>query len=118
MVVSQGDPADAMYIVLEGEVRIRLMIAGKETLLTRLSAGDFFGEMALIDHGARSADVVTNTDTLLAKINSSVFQKLVKDIPELVMPLVWNIGKTLTSRIRADNKRYLDATNFARITEL
>ena len=118
VIVSQGDPADAMYIVLEGEVRIRLMIAGKETLLTRLSAGDFFGEMALIDRGARSADVVTNSDTLLAKIKSSVFQKLVKDIPELVMPLVWNIGKTLTSRIRADNKRYLDATNFARVREI
>src|SRR4051812_16776233 len=57
-IVKQGDPGDAMYLVLEGELRVRLMIQGKETILAVLSAGEFFGDIALFDSGLRSADVV------------------------------------------------------------
>ena len=43
-VVKQGDPGDAMFLILDGEVRVRLMIGGRETLLTTLAAGEFFGK--------------------------------------------------------------------------
>src|SRR6266511_1087812 len=59
-IIRQGSPGDAMYLILEGEVRVRLMIAGKESILTTLSEGEFFGEVALFDHGPRSADVIAN----------------------------------------------------------
>jgi len=53
----EGDPGDAMYIVLEGRVRISKQIPGVgEEALGILERGDYFGEMALIDHQPRSAD--------------------------------------------------------------
>ncbi len=113
-IVKQGDHGDAMYLVLEGELRVRMMISGKETVLVTLNAGDFFGEISLFDQGPRSADVVANQDSLLLKISAAAFQKLQTDAPDLAAPFMFAICKTLTARIRADNKRYRDSVNFAR----
>ncbi|MEO5804772.1 MAG: cyclic nucleotide-binding domain-containing protein [Verrucomicrobiota bacterium] len=113
-VVKQGEIGDAMYLVLEGELRVRLMIGGKETILAQLAAGEFFGEMALFDHGPRSADVVANKDSLLLKISSASFEKLFDLAPELAAPFLFCISKTLAARIRADNKRFKDSVSFAR----
>lgn len=53
----EGDPGDAMYVVLEGRVMISKFIPGAgEEALAFLERGDYFGEMALIDNDVRSAD--------------------------------------------------------------
>jgi CRP/FNR family transcriptional regulator, cyclic AMP receptor protein len=53
----EGDPGDAMYVVLQGRVRISKQIPGAgEEALAILERGDYFGEMALIDRQPRSAE--------------------------------------------------------------
>jgi hypothetical protein len=113
-IVRQGAPGDAMYMVLEGEARVRLMIGGKESLLAILGAGEFFGEISLFDHGPRSADVVANTESLLLRLGAGAFQKLCTELPAVAAPFLLAVGKTLTSRIRADNKRFRDSVAWAR----
>src|SRR5581483_1223727 len=54
-IVKQGEKGDAMYLILEGEVRVRQIISGKETVLATMLAGEFFGDISLFDHGPRSA---------------------------------------------------------------
>jgi hypothetical protein len=113
-IVKQGEPDDGMYLVLEGELRVRLMIGGKETILATLGAGECFGEIALFDQGPRSADVVSNKDSVLLKISTEAFDKLRREAPELSVPILFSISKTLAARIRADNKRIKDSVTFAR----
>lgn len=113
-IVKQGEHGEAMFFVLEGELRVRMMIGGKETILVTLGPGEFFGEISLFDHGPRSADVLANQDSLLLKISSASFEKMITKAPELAAPFLFAMSKTLTSRIRADNKRYRDSINFAR----
>jgi CRP-like cAMP-binding protein len=113
-VVKQGDPDDGMYLVIDGELRVRLMIGGKETILATLGPGECFGEMALFDQGSRSADVVANTDCILLKISSEAFEKLRQEAPELSVPILFSISKTLATRIRANNRRIKDSVRFAR----
>jgi CRP-like cAMP-binding protein len=113
-IVKQGDPDDGMYLVLDGELRVRLMIGGKETILATLGPGECFGEIALFDQGPRSADVIANRDSILLKISSEAFDKLRREAPELSAPILFAISKTLAARIRADNKRIKDSVNFAR----
>jgi hypothetical protein len=113
-VVRQNDHGDAMFLILEGELRVRMMISGKESILTTLGPGEFFGEVSLFDTGPRSADVIANKDSLLLKISAAAFQRLRNEAPELAAPFLYAVGKTLTARIRADNKRYKDSVNFAR----
>jgi hypothetical protein len=113
-IVKQGETDDGMYLVLEGELRVRLMIGGKETILATLGAGECFGEIALFDQGPRSADVLSNKDSVLLKITAEAFDRLRREAPELSVPILFSISKTLAARIRADNKRIKDAVNFAR----
>lgn len=110
-IVRQGSPADGMYLVLDGEVRVRLMLKEREIIIATLSVGDFFGEMSLFDQGPRSADVVANTDAQLLKIGAAGFRSLVNEAPDLAAPFLYAVGKTLTARVRADNKRYRDSMN-------
>ncbi len=113
-IVKQGDPDDGMYLVLDGELRVRLLIGGKETILATLGPGECFGEIALFDQGPRSADVIANKDSVLLKITTEAFDKLRREAPELSAPILFSISKTLAARIRADNKRIKDSVTFAR----
>lgn len=115
-IVKQGDPGDAMYLILEGELRVRQMIGGKETVLVTMLAGEFFGDISLFDHGPRSADVVANHNSVLLKVSATNFQRLTQEAPALATPFLVSICKTLTARIRADNKRLRDSINIGRAT--
>jgi hypothetical protein len=114
VIVKQGDPGDSMYLILEGELRARVNVLGQETILATLSAGDFFGDISLFDQGPRSADIVANADSLLVKISAEAFDSLVTEAPDIATHFLRAVGRTLSARIRTDNKRYSDAVKFSR----
>lgn len=101
----QGDVGDAMYLVLAGELRARTVTNGVESILATFRAGDFFGDMALFDNGPRSADVVANMESSLLKISAGNFYRMIREAPALAAPFLQATVRTLSSRIRADNKR-------------
>jgi hypothetical protein len=113
-IVKQGEHGDSMFLVLEGEVRARLMISGKETTLMTLGAGEFFGEMSLFDQQPRSADVVANKDCVLLKVSADKFEKLVKEQPDLATPFLVAICRSVAGRLRGSNKKLKDTLNFGR----
>jgi hypothetical protein len=102
---AQGDASDSMFLVLAGELRARSVVDGRETILATFGPGDFFGDMALFDHGPRSADLVANVDSTLLKITSVAFERLTREAPALATPFLQATARTMSARIRADNKR-------------
>jgi CRP-like cAMP-binding protein len=104
-VVKQGDVGDAMFFVLEGELRARVVVGGKETILATFGPGDFFGDMSLFDRGPRSADVIANFESSVLKITATAFERLAREAPALAAPFLQATARTLSARIRADNKR-------------
>lgn len=106
----QGDANDSMFLVLAGELRARTLVNERETTLATFGPGDFFGEMALFDHGPRSADVVANECSTLLKITAVSFQRLTREAPALATPFLQATASTLSARIRADNKRLTRVT--------
>jgi hypothetical protein len=104
-VVRQGEEGDAMFLILEGELRARVINGGRETILATFGPGDFFGDMSLFDHGPRSADVVANVDSTLLRISTQAFDRLTREAPALATPFLQATARTLAARIRADNKR-------------
>jgi hypothetical protein len=114
-IVKQGDHGDAMYLVVEGELSVRMKVAGAEKVLAKLCMGDFFGDISLFDHGPRSADVIADTSSSLMKISSASFAELARTAPDLATPFLMAIGRTLTARIRAGNKHQAEAVQFARM---
>ena len=101
----QGGSGDAMYCVLDGEVRARILVSGRETTLATFQPGDVFGEICLFDDGPRSADVLANVDSTLLKIRGDRFDRLCREHADLATPFLLALGRTLTARVRADNKR-------------
>jgi hypothetical protein len=104
-VVKQGEEGDAMFLVLDGELRARVVAGGKETTLATFGPGEFFGDMSLFDHGPRSADVISNFDSNVIKITAASFDRLTREAPALATPFLQAMARTLSARIRADNKR-------------
>ncbi len=85
----EGDPGDAMYIVLQGRVRISKHIPGAgEEALAILERGDYFGEMALIDRQPRSAE---------AKAHSG--EAVVLSIPKMVVEQLLDMHKVSSVRL-------------------
>jgi len=105
VVVKQGEPGDAMHLILERELRVRTMSGGKETILATFGPGDFLGEMSLFDHGPRSADVVANADSTTLKLSTVAFNRLMLEAPDLAAPFLQATARTMAARIRANNKR-------------
>jgi CRP-like cAMP-binding protein len=95
-----------MYLVLTGSLRVRQMIGQKETVITTLKPGEFFGDISLFDDGPRSADVIANEDSVLLKITESTFEALTQKMPEVATPFLMALGRSMSGRIRADNERH------------
>ena len=77
--IRKGAAGDSMYFIVSGEVEVRIGSVTKA-----LQAGDFFGEMALIDRKPRSADVVTLTACTVLVLDVVDFYQLAGQQPELV----------------------------------
>jgi CRP-like cAMP-binding protein len=104
-VVNQGDAGNGMYFILQGELRARVMVGDRETILATFGPGDFFGDMSLFDKGPRSADVIANADSIVLKMSDVAFDRLTREAPALATPFLQATARTLAARIRADNKR-------------
>jgi CRP-like cAMP-binding protein len=114
-VVSKGDHGDALFMVLEGEVRARVMIDGRESTLTTMGVGECFGELAVVDQGPRSADVIANQPTVLIKVSESALKKLFAEAPALAAPFILALTRVIAQRVRVLTKRYEDSIHFARV---
>ncbi len=114
-IVKQGDRGDAMYLILEGELSVRARMAGTDSVLAKLSSGDVFGDIALFDHGPRSADVIADTSSVLLRISSAAFAEMAQKAPELATPFLLAIGRTLAARMRAGNRRQVQNDQLSRV---
>ena len=96
-VVLEGDDSvQALYLIATGSVQVYMTgIDGRETILSFLERGDFFGEMSLIDGEPRSASVRTVTDAKLLVIHRESFLSLLRKTPEIAMALMGELCKRL-----------------------
>lgn len=106
VIFKEGSFGDKFYIIAEGEVRISKVIpnVGEEALAV-LKAGDYFGEMALIDDFPRSADAIANKDAVLMTISKSDLDNLLYFNKEIAYKLLWTFCRTLSSRLRETNEK-------------
>jgi hypothetical protein len=114
-VFRKGEHGDAMYLVLEGELRARVIVDKKETTLSTMTAGDFFGEISLLDAGARSADVIANSDSRLLKISSASFAQVMREAPALAASFLYGLSQSIGARVRILTQKYQDSIHFSRL---
>jgi CRP-like cAMP-binding protein len=91
-IIRVGEPGDAFYVILDGAAQARPR-SGRPV---KLGAGDFFGEMALLDGAPRSATVEAVTEVLTMRVGRPAFAKLIKQEPQITAALL----ATLAQRVR------------------
>ena len=96
----EADPADCMYLLKSGQLRIVKSRDGRDYILALLKPGDCFGEMALIDYHDRSASAVAATDCQALQINIDVLQELYDSNLEQFALLQMNLGREVSRRLR------------------
>src|SRR5471032_817686 len=101
VLVYEGDPGDALFIVTAGNVAVtRVSNDGKETILSILKDGDFFGEMGVLDASPRSATIKALRDVEVAILARKEFLDLLVKSPHMSLSLVL----ALSARLRATNQ--------------
>jgi len=89
VIVQQGDPADAVYIVTEGEAEVWIRDAeGNEIHLATMGRHSLFGETAVICKGRRTATVKARDRVATFKIRDTLFLDLVRQSPEIGMQVM------------------------------
>ncbi len=78
----EGDAADGLYLIRRGSVMITRTIAGREVVLSYLSAGNYVGEMALLTDSPRSATVRAAVTTEAVVLDAAVFKKVLSRNPK------------------------------------
>lgn len=107
-IISAGEPGLCMYVILSGSARVSSSAGGNDVEFALLKAGDFFGEVALVDDGPRSADVTATEDCDLLAITRMTLGVLAGLQPGAAIQLLAAIGRCLVERIRAGNQKYMD----------
>uniref|UniRef100_A0A1A9ZE01 cAMP-dependent protein kinase type II regulatory subunit n=1 Tax=Glossina pallidipes TaxID=7398 RepID=A0A1A9ZE01_GLOPL len=75
-IIKQGDVADGMYFIEDGTVVVKMDQEGSEIEISRLSKGEYFGELALVTHRPRAASVYAETDVKVAFLEVEAFERL------------------------------------------
>jgi CRP/FNR family transcriptional regulator, cyclic AMP receptor protein len=96
----EGQPGDYMYVVQSGEVEIRRQVGETERVLAVLPAGEFFGEMAILNGRPRSATAVVRTRARLVVIEGKTFEAMLRARPEIALRII----KSLANRLESANQ--------------
>jgi len=88
-IVSKGDPGNNLVVVVSGTVKISISSPdGRSAILNLIGAGEIFGEVALLDGRARTADAIANTNCEIYVIDRRDFIPFVRSHPALAMKLI------------------------------
>jgi CRP-like cAMP-binding protein len=98
-IVVEGSLGDALFLILSGQVAVH---KGPQTFAT-LSAGDFFGEMSLVEPAPRSATVTSMSATFVFRLPHDALRELISSDPNAASVLLLQVVRTLSERLRKAN---------------
>jgi CRP/FNR family transcriptional regulator, cyclic AMP receptor protein len=90
-IITEGTTGDEMYLIIRGAASV--LRGGR--YVTTLTSGSYFGELALLDHGPRTATVVADTDCDLVVIGRREFMGVLDEVPAVAQKLLINMAGRL-----------------------
>lgn len=96
IVIYEGDKSEFCYFILKGSVKVSLIqVTGRETIISVLKVGEFFGEMSAFDQLPRSATIITEEDCEFLAISQEGFTDVVKTNPEIAIKIIRKLSLRL-----------------------
>ena len=111
----EGDPGEALYIVVDGSVRIGKVVPGaKEEAMAFMERGGCFGEMALFDEFPRSATAIAHQECQVLFLEKRSFLDLLHADSAIAAKILWACCRTLSMRLRETTDRIVTFFALAR----
>ena len=114
LVFEEGSPGDALYVVLDGELEVTKRRGGQDVVLAVRGAGEFIGEMSLLEQAPRSASVRALRESRLLVISQAAFQTLLSCSPSAHLTIL----RTVTSRLRSTESMLVQSEKMAALGTL
>ena len=105
-VCHQGDPGDAMYVILGGVADVLIDTEKGQIRVAELKKNGFFGETAILCDAPRNATIKASESLLTLKISKDMFYRLVSEVPAVAIEML----RELAHRVEDTNQKLRDAT--------
>jgi len=105
-VCHQGDPGDAMYVILGGAADVLIDTPNGQLRVAQLHKNGFFGETAILCDAPRNATIKASESLLTLKISKDMFYRLVSEIPSMAIEMM----RELAHRVEDTNQKLREAT--------
>ena len=108
-IVRQGERGDEMYVIIDGETEVFAGDGTGRRRIAQLRRGDVIGEMGLVRHDERSADVLAASDVEVLAVDERFLQRIQNRYPRIASRVFLNLTRILSDRLQRMNERYVAA---------
>ena len=102
-VLQTDEPSADIFFIAKGVVTVNhFSSSGREVTYASIHEGGFFGEFSAIDGAPRSANVITETEAVIARLSPSIFRSILMDFPKVTLRLCEHLvakNRELTGRV-------------------
>lgn len=106
VIIREDDPGEHLFLILSGKVRVtKKTFESIDQILGILEAGDFFGEMVLLDRKSRSASVFAHTRVELAKFRHGEVSSILNSNPRIGLKVMRAFSEVISLRLRNANDK-------------
>lgn len=95
IIFHQGDEGNVMFVIVEGRLDVVRTVNGAEQVLAQRGAGDFVGEMAVIESAPRVASLRAQSDVRVLAIDGETFKGILRERPDVSFAVLRNISRRL-----------------------
>jgi predicted RND superfamily exporter protein len=104
-IIRQGEMGNEMYVLINGTADVIINSSSQPRRVRTLGRGDVFGEMGLIRHHVRTADVIATEDVEVIAVNGRFLSHMQRRYPRIGSKIFLNIAKILSDRLQAESHR-------------
>jgi CRP-like cAMP-binding protein len=98
-IVRQGELGDSMYVIINGDADVWVGQGDDRRKVAVMKRGDVFGEMALVRHAERSADVVAAADVEVLSVDQRFLTRIQRRYPRIASKVFLNLTRILSDRL-------------------
>jgi CRP/FNR family transcriptional regulator, cyclic AMP receptor protein len=100
LLMRQGDPADAAYLIIEGDVEIVLETPAGQFTVATLGANEIVGDMGILGNVPRAATVRAKDRVIALRISKEPFMRMVREFPSMAVSIMQELAQRLESTNR------------------
>jgi CRP-like cAMP-binding protein len=97
----EGEPGSEMFVIQRGRVQLTRRVGKDETVLAELPAGEFFGEMAIVNNRPRSATATVTEEATMLVLDAKTFETMIRESTEIAVRLI----RKLAGRLEQANQQ-------------